>query len=461
MKSDPMEAGFPNRYESILDSFGGNALIFSEVSNQTRAKLPTLSPKDAEIASVCAGVAGPVLCSYVLWILEKSIEMELKRLYFISRDGEILLEIARRLLPAFWPNASIDLRYLMGSRRAWMLPSFTVSQTEIAPYLLRFFDNSSLKTSFARVNLSLRDCQDLLPRYGFASSDWERCLQRKDIKSMTALAMDADLQRRIANQAEMSKEVTLGYLQQEGLFDDVPYGLVDLGWTGSLKGALEILLRLKKKDASPFFLFGRATDHGSDDPSKLYTYHFDIDESKGITVGAERNLSAISVLIETFCASLSDGLRTYELKNGRYTPIFQTSTKLALQEWGYETMRICILRFADSLSEQVGRLKSPFFLSPKVSDALLRTFWRTPTRQEAMAWGQFPYEEDPTASTHHRLVPPVEAGTFWRAFLTGNGFRQISVWSRGVLAVNPTWVRMLWMVCMAGYRVRKTIFGVK
>jgi hypothetical protein len=278
---------------------------------------------------------------------------------------------------------------------------------------------------------------------------------------MTALAMDADLQRRIASQAEMSKEVTLGYLRQEGLFDDIPYGLVDLGWTGSLKGALETLLHLGKKDAPPFFLFGRATDHGSDDPSKLYAYHFDIDKSKGIAVGAERNLSAISVLIETFCASLSDGLRTYEFKNGRYTPVFQTSTKLVLQEWGYETMRICILRFVDSLSEQVGRLKSPFFLSPKVSDALLRTFWRTPTRQEAMAWGQFPYEEDPTASTHHRLVPPVEAGTFWRAFLTGNGFRQVSVWSRGVLALNPTWARMLWMFCMAGYRVRKTIFGVK
>ena len=57
-------------------------------------------------------MAGPALAGYVLWVLERSFEMGLKRLYFISRDGEIMLEMAQRLLPAFWPDATMELRYL-------------------------------------------------------------------------------------------------------------------------------------------------------------------------------------------------------------------------------------------------------------------------------------------------------------------------------------------------------------
>jgi hypothetical protein len=450
-----------NRYEAILCSFaketGDNASIFAEVVKQTRLASPVPTSRDAEIISVCSGVAGPVLCSYVLWVLSQSVESGLKRLYFVSRDGEILIEIARRLFPTFWPNISMDFRYLLGSRQAWMLPSFVVSKSEIAPYLLRFLENSSLKTIFARVDLALQDCEPSLLKHGFTAGDWERQLNRRDFKSVNSLVLDGDIQERITLRAEQHKDITLGYFEQEGLFDDVPYGLVDLGWTGSAKGALEKILGIRGKSAPPFFMFGRTTDHSSDDPSALYTYHFNIDESKSIAVGAYRNLSAIYVLIEMFCASLSDGLNRYEYKDDRYVPLLRASTHDALKEWGFQTMRDSILRFAEILAVQSSRLKSPAYLSPEISDALLRAFWRTPTKPEALVWGQFPFEEDPNSSTFHRLVPSIEPETFWRAFQTGNGFRPFCVWSRGIFAVNPPWVRFFWLLAMAGYRIRKAM----
>jgi len=451
-----------DRYSAILNSFarGGieNASVYSEVCRQVREERSDTSLTELEITRVSAGVAGPVLCSYVLWVLSQSIEMGLQRLYFISRDGEILLEIARRLLPAFWPDSGLKLRYLYGSRQAWMLPSFLVSKVEIAPYLLRFLENSSLKTIFARVELILQDCEPTLLKYGLTSNDWERDLQQRDFKSVKALVMDLAIQKLIADRAEEQKTATLGYLEQEGLFDDIRYGLVDLGWTGAAKGALEKLLSIRDKPAPPCFLFGRVTDHSSDDPSALHAYHFNIDESKGVSIGANRNLSAIYVLIEMFCASISEGLVRYEYKDGRYVPLLRASTNEAVRAWGFQTMRDTILSFAEILAGQTSHIKSPSFLSPAISDVLLRAFWRTPTKQEAMVWGQFPFEEDPNGATFHRLVPPIEPGTFSRALRTGNGFRAFCVWSRGIFAVNPFWVRFLWLLAMAGYRIRKRIF---
>jgi hypothetical protein len=462
MKPNSIEAGVYNRYETILNSFAGqtdgNACAFAEVSRQTRLEVPYPSIRDAEIISVCAGVAGPVLCSYVLWILDQSIGMGLKRLYFISRDGEVLLEMARRLLPSFWPNAALELRYLHGSRQAWMLPSFTVSKRGITSYLLRFFENSTLKSIFARVDLKLQDCEATLLQYGFTANDWTRELHQRDLKSATTLVMDANIQEVITDRAEQRMDVTLGYLEQQGLFDDIPYGLVDLGWTGSSKEALEKILSARSKQAPPFFLFGHAGRHCPDNPAALHTYHFNIDETNGVSVGAERNMSAISVLIEMFCASFSKGISTYAYRDGRCLPVFRPSIDPMIQAWGFKTMRGSILRFTDLLTEQAPRLKSPAFLSPEISHELLRTFWRTPTRNEAAVWGLFPFEEDPNGSTYHELAPRIGAGTFWRAFLTGNAFRQVSVWSRGVLALNPPWVRFLWLLSMAGYRIRKKIF---
>lgn len=62
---------------------------------------------------VGASVAGPQLVPYVAWLLKKAKDDELKRLYFLSRDGQILMQIAKIL------GTDIELKYLYASRAAW------------------------------------------------------------------------------------------------------------------------------------------------------------------------------------------------------------------------------------------------------------------------------------------------------------------------------------------------------
>jgi hypothetical protein len=388
-------------------------------------------------------------------------EMGLKRIYFISRDGEILLEIARRLLPVFWPEAAIDLRYLLGSRQAWLLPSFAVSTQGMDFYALNLLQNSTLQDIFKRVALTYEDCEAALIRHGFETNDWNRKFTPLAKARIKALIRDPAIQSCIERRAKDFMTNAVGYLAQEGLFDAVPYAMADLGWSGMSKAALERILSARGKRPPPFFLFGRIEGKGQDDLSVSHAYHFDVDHG----MGKERHLQGMPVLMETFCVSTAEGLLHYENKNGRFKPVLRKSNADALQEWGFEVMRNSILQFAERLGAAAPRLKAPAYLPVRAVDALLRSFWIYPTKEESLVWGGFPFEEDASGLSHHRLVQPLRPINFWRLLVFGRAFKEYSEWKGGLSAAHSIWVRMLLVVCAGGHAVirffYRWIFGRK
>jgi FMN phosphatase YigB (HAD superfamily) len=65
-----------------------------------------------------ANIAGPLFYGYVRWLLAEARRRGLSRLYFVARDGQVLVKIAE-LAPSFGA-APVECRYLYGSRRAWL-----------------------------------------------------------------------------------------------------------------------------------------------------------------------------------------------------------------------------------------------------------------------------------------------------------------------------------------------------
>ena len=66
----------------------------------------------------CIGAV--ILYPYVEWIIKKSIHKEIKRLYFVARDGYILKKIADIIINKCGYN--IKTKYIYGSRSAWRIP---------------------------------------------------------------------------------------------------------------------------------------------------------------------------------------------------------------------------------------------------------------------------------------------------------------------------------------------------
>ena len=87
---------------------GDLAARFARASRAARAAVEAASEHEAAIRDVAAGVAGPALVGFVLWIQEQARQRGLRRLRFLSRDGQVLYELTRRLAPGAGPRIRLQ-----------------------------------------------------------------------------------------------------------------------------------------------------------------------------------------------------------------------------------------------------------------------------------------------------------------------------------------------------------------
>lgn len=113
-------AGRLDRYERAWDaaalSTGGLSSVFAGASRIARTSVPAGDPRERAVRDVSAGVAAPLLTAFVLWLLQRCAADGVQRVHFVSRDGQVLLDIARQLAPRL--GLDLDLRYLSVSRRS-------------------------------------------------------------------------------------------------------------------------------------------------------------------------------------------------------------------------------------------------------------------------------------------------------------------------------------------------------
>jgi hypothetical protein len=250
----------------------------------------------------------------------------------------------------------------------------------------------------------------------------------------------------------------MGYFNQEGLFDETAYGLVDLGWTGQSKSALEKLLRMGGHPPAPFFFFGRRNNSAKDERSVTHSFLFD----DSLAVGNNHGMNNIEGLLEMFCASEQEGLAGYREKDNQFAPVFRASTSKALNEWGYKLMRQAILCYAERLTE-IAPLFSDY--PPMLTIAcgrLLETFWLNPTHEEALVWGAFPYEEDILGHSSACLAPELDFPYYCRLLKKERQFVPYTVWRQGVFRRSSRfWIHAIqftiWFRSLLGRCKRKIL----
>src|ERR1700691_348924 len=145
------------RYEQIMDAHsarpGDLAERFAHASWAARTEVEVTSQHEAAIRDVAAGVAAPALVGFVIWIQEQSRQRGLRRLRFLSRDGQVLYELTRRLAPA--PGAGVDLEYIYSSRLTWSFAATQPDHLAEAPWLFNSFIKSNAADVCARLGLPL------------------------------------------------------------------------------------------------------------------------------------------------------------------------------------------------------------------------------------------------------------------------------------------------------------------
>jgi hypothetical protein len=418
------------RYEKIAllhsEKPGDLAAQFAAVGRTARLTAETRSEHQDIIRDVAAGVAAPALIGCVLWILREAQARKLRRLRFLSRDGQIMFELARRL--ALKLQIDIDLEYVYSSRITWSLAATDPGRLSSEQWLFNSFMKSNAADVCARLGLRVEDYLSELAAAGVSLDPELRANQADQLQALKRFVDSPSVAGAASERVATMRSLVAEYAAQHHLAEP-DTGLVDAGWTGRMIGSLVRVCEAHGMGRPNVLLWGhepRAT--GWTDPERVTAYMYDTSRGAGLDL----RVPDAPFIVETFCMGdhgIVSGYR--KTAAGRIKPILSAETNAPADAWGLAVYRSVLYAFCDALDDDLDGDIRP--LVHRTMDA----FWCHPTRLEAEVWGSYPYDSDPSGTAARGLARAFEQAPHGHA----GWFRGDRAWLAGSLALTLPTVR--------------------
>lgn len=389
----------------------------------------TLESDRARIGGLYAAIT---LLPFTLWVLQQARAAGHKRLYFFARDGQVLLDIARRL-----PSDDLELRYLHVSRLAlhrcvntdldtfldWVFVSHQGMTLEDIAYRITSTPEALIETlqscvgADVPVNTELTHAQKRAVRARFES--------------------DQKLRTQVFDLVSLEREQTLNYLDQEGIADLHKVCVVDVGWSGSIQDSLYEILRTRA-GRTPTALLGlywglQRHTHADTPENRKIACAFHPDTFR-------RDPTALREIVECFTAADHGSTLGYADRDGRYRPILNTDGAPVIA-WGLADFRQGIDAFIEPLLDVL--TESEIIALMPYSFRRLQHLVQYPSTLLAREIGRFPYSPDPTGA----LAPFAPALSVREALLyqvrSGSRRGTITRWRQGSLVNSRSSSRYL------------------
>ena len=202
------------------------------------------------------------------------------------------------------------------------------------------------------------------------------------------LVEDPEVSLLLLEKAKRSRDLLLGYFDDLGAITDEPIGFVDLGTGATLFNALSTMLSSIGQAPPLGFYFGlrsTAIDLGYGKP---LTYMRDEAESRGFL-----STPGLLTLVELACTADHGSVVGYAGVDGIVSPLFDEGGNDPVVDWGLPIVQQTVCRVARevaAVSDIIGT--DGIDLRPAILEAF-ELFWNSPTKNEAAAWGSYPFED--------------------------------------------------------------------
>jgi FMN phosphatase YigB (HAD superfamily) len=452
-----MPEGRLNRYErSLVDhqwATAGLSSALAGASRSVRLSIPVDDRHGQAIRDVAAGVGAPLLIGYVLWLLERARTHELRCLYFLARDGQILADIARRLVDRL--DLALEVKYLHVSRLSTnRAATFDATEHELG-WVLRDLGEFELEANLSRLGLSWQDVASDLAPAGLHADEPVAPAHRQRV---TEALLDPRVRELIVRRAEAPRAAVTGYLEQQGLLADHGVGLVDVGGVGSQVRSIHRLVEHAGGRPPRVFLVGldRPEDAGllRDDADLDWLrgaecYLFDDRRDRGM-----RRFRGLVTCVQMFCAADHATVVGYEqASDGRWVPRLAEDGEGPVRRWGLDLMQQAILRVTDVVTLDEDLVDIDADVRAAACDGIA-TFWSTPSPGEAAVWGSFPFEgAQAAAGLPVALASPYTAPSVVRGLVSGDfpdlGWQH---WYEGSVRLSSAPVRTAATLAERAYR---------
>lgn len=417
------------RYERVMGRHPGRpgdiAAVFADASVATRQAIPAASSHEIAIRDVAAGVAGPALAGFTIWMLRQAHARNLTRLRFLSRDGQVLYELARRIAPRL--GIDLDLEYVYSSRLTWSLAATDPANLASAEWLFNSFMKSNATDVCARLGLPVAEYMTALAEAGVSLDPETRADGREQLRALRRFLHRDDVTRAATARIEQMREILTQYANQHMLAD--PHtGLVDAGWTGRMAGSLIKICEQAGMGRPHILLWGhepRAT--GWTNPGRVAAYMYNTASGEGLAW----RVADAPFIVETFCMGDHGVVTGYKnTESGKIEPHLQADVNVAAERWGLRLYRSAVYAFCDALSGNLGGEARPLI------HEVMNAFWIHPTRLEAIAWGRYPYDSDPAGTAVRPLARPLTKPDAFRALIRRRPARDDRAWLAGSAAIS-------------------------
>ena len=414
MRTRPFPEGNLNRFEEVLESHAaetdGIASLLAGASRLARLSTPKTN---CALRDVAAGVVAPFVVGYVLWVLRRAIDDGVEKVYFVARDGQLLLDVARVLAPKVGYGG--EMHYLYGSRQAWMLPSLV----EVTPESVESIapdkgdvDVVTVRTIMHRLGIEPEEARAVLTSNGFDASGWDTPMAATDCQRLRAAVLaNGDLHTELVEIAAVRRADMVQYLDRCGVITDKRIALVDLGTGATLHNYLAKVLSTVGQEPPTSYYFGlrrEAIDVGFGLPA---TYVRDEQSGTGLL-----STPGWLTLVEMACTADHGSVLGYERSgDGIVEPSLAAESNELVTEWGLQAVQEVVIAVASHL--RFDRNIDPLRVDLRpAAFAAFQEFWERPTAAEARRWASYPFEDgwsgDPV---HLTLAAPQGIGTALRS----------------------------------------------
>jgi FMN phosphatase YigB (HAD superfamily) len=381
--------GLLNRYEQALEQrrWESRGLTSIMAGASRLARLHGLESGSCEaVTDVLAGVAGPLLCGFTIWLIEHAQSAGLQRLYFLSREGELIYELACIVNERY--QLGLELRYLHVSRRSLNFALLTDPSEDNLEFSLTSTRSFSLRGVLDRIRLEPEDIETELQEIGLFRSHWDSSISPAQYDQLLTILRGDRAPKVLVERATEARIIAEHYLEAQGMFENLRIGLVDTTGVGSQLRALHLLRKSRTNATTLGFLAVRNwwgfAKHDGFPP--IYGYLADHHAKRGY--GA---LPGVVAMLEVFTRTDHGMVLGYRWADGAVEPILDTGEVDHGEEWEIQRMRGIVKAFMREVVGGAYSLGSGRDARAGLTNAF-QAFWENPTADEAKFWGGYQFE---------------------------------------------------------------------
>lgn len=432
-----------NRYEQPIRMEGKCCSAFLEsralgLSRMVRLKNKEAGTHKSTIWDVGCNVAAPLLISHVIWLLHKAQADGVKKLFFIARDGQILLRIAKVFALRICPN--IELVYMYSSRNALLFPSIVDDLEEHWDWIFARTSSLTLRMIFARMHYDVGDFFVELKERGFCESSWDDNLDLNDISHLKKWLSEAHIKERIELDSRAARVLLLKYIDDIGVLEESASAFVDVGWNGTLQRSISKILDIEGYSRPVkgyyFGLLNRKKNKSSDELLANFV------DQTGINRFSD--IEYFVPLVELFVAATHGGTVAYESIGDEVRPKLRSKCNEKALSWGLDTLQCSIIALAVA-SSKVEDLKGFAKELGTIGIRNFKLFSQFPSNEEAKVFGSYLDAEDQNELKYRKLASPYRFSEL-RRVRGGSYRRHNNDWKNASMVITRNLYKRIWRI---------------